>query len=550
MMVFAMTAMVMVPMASYADEQQHPGMAYLDIEITKDGIIDSYIEIQTATLFSDVVLHSRDHDELMSTPEMAEFWEDIQIGLIAPGFGDFTNASFFIGLEEQERPHLESIKKQINRHYPDADYEIDIAYMEYPLATRDDLPLSDDMDSESMRGTVGKSLVKHTDILNKPIPDNTGKLVEMDEYLIPAPTTVTNIKVAVTIDHEDHDELNGYLKLSDGTLVKLFARERGIPDGKYTWAFTESDALSGLVGKELSGSIKLMIGDYRSRDVGKLVSWDVTIIGTQHTDHTGPPGFDVLTSWIPDFIKRWFNDTSCSSSTDNCIPQQAGMIYSVLRDGGPREGTIGLGGVETNDTKRGFLIPGHSLYHGVTGQSVFHDVVSEDNFENLLGQVVLNNAPDNNDGYADVAFVEYPLACQVIDDAGNTCIPHTGYLPTVDSMKIFINSVTSYTVTGVADDLQNSQQVCWKGIRSGEQCSTLRFSTPLTLGKGSDKIVILGIRQPYSQLGDSGSPVYVKDGNNNVRFVGMISGNVSKFGIVAVVPWAEIQEDLGLKHIS
>ncbi len=370
-----MAFVAMMPIAAYADTQQYPGLEIFPIEVATDGVIDSPSEMQTARLLSDVILHTNDMDELMSSPGMAEFWEDIQAPLV-DSISDVPGVMFKIGLAESERQNVDAIKQLIDKHYPDAQYEIKVSYYEYPGdAIADDHwydSLTSDDDSEPARGTVGRSFVKNPDVLNKPIPDSSRRLVEMDTYeFAGGPIAITDIKVTITIDHEDHDELNGYLKFTDGSIVKLFARERGISDGKYTRTLTDAGALSSLVGKEIQSPIKLMIGDYRGGDIGKPVSWNLMIAGTQHTDHIDPPAGGLLYSWLPDFIKKFFNDTSCSDSTDNCMPQQAGMMYSVLRNGETRVGTVSLGGVEKTNDKQGFLIPGHSLNSGITEQIVY-----------------------------------------------------------------------------------------------------------------------------------------------------------------------------------
>ncbi len=146
--------------------------------------------------------------------------------------------------------------------------------------------------------------------------------------------------------------------------------------------------------------------------------------------------------------------------------------------------------------------------------------------------------------------MEYPRACQAVDEDNNTCVTFgDDYLPSIDPMTIFVNSVTSYTVTGAADNLQKDQRVYWKGIRSGEVATAINdVSRHATIN--SMPVVVMALNSPFSVVGDSGGPVYVKGSNNEVEIVGIISANNRADNEVIVVPSTEIQKDLGLRPVS
>jgi subtilisin-like proprotein convertase family protein len=390
--------------AAYADKQ-YTGLTdeIINRFFGVDGISTTQ-EQANAKMLNDIFL-TVDHDtSLIDNIDAAQFWEDVQITMIRPNTNNFE-----LGIHDRYELNENEIRKKLSTFYPDAAYTLKFMHVEFGKPIRiSELPSSvlthpDDTESMGASGTQS-SMFKQTQNVNHALTNGRISAPErVCSINISPPITVKSIAVTLNITHEDHDEMRSYLQLSDGTMIKLFDRPRNLPDGLYVHVMTNQNtpSLQSLIDKTLQGNTKILVGDYYSgRDTGTVISCTLEISGSSsttdsqtRTDSGSDPSSVTIAKLIYDFFTSLFGDNECNFPTDNCMPMQAGMIHTnMFNTTHATLGTIGLGGLETNDGRHGFIIAGHSVEHGFE-DNVYHSIRS-DSFgnlitENTLGRVYL-----------------------------------------------------------------------------------------------------------------------------------------------------------------
>ena len=237
--------------------------------------------------------------------------------------------------------------------------------------------------------------------------------------------------------------------------------------------------------------------------------------------------------------------------------------------------TITLGGIETIDGTRGFIVAAHSVTKRDVGiGSDTTDILightkykTSQKLRLLLGKV--HRLPTvRTEGeekiIVDVAFVKYPHphtpGCSLTwRDGGEAfCLDDTdqdNYVERVSPLVIRGRNGDIYRVTG-SQKPTRGLKVTYSGAVTGPSNKT---------GTVGEKILVFSREEGISeytysidpslgtQFGDSGSPIYtVPDTNGNVHVVGVYTGNLysanKERGLFS--SWEEAAENLNLKPIS
>ena len=245
-------------------------------------------------------------------------------------------------------------------------------------------------------------------------------------------------------------------------------------------------------------------------------------------------------------------------------------------------GTITLGGVETTDGVRGFIVTGHTVAE--SGNSA----ISTDNtntlighyadnvtykLRHLLGKVFKMPSTRTEGGRkilsVDAAFVKYPQPqrsnCSVKWQEGGDsfCLDDTdqdNYIDRITPLTIRGKNGDTYKVVGSKRPTKGLK-VTYSGVVSGPSKKTgIVGEKVLAIMGGGRKgrylyVYLYPITPHLGSLGgDSGSPIYTTpDINGNVHIVGVISGSFSSdiLGrVMSFSSWDEVAEDLNLKPIS
>ena len=234
--------------------------------------------------------------------------------------------------------------------------------------------------------------------------------------------------------------------------------------------------------------------------------------------------------------------------------------------------TITLGGLETKDGTKGFVVSSHAA---VAGNSTFEnytkpnatDVVFKNVSERLLGKVaVLPHLITHPNGLhtltVDAAFVAYPTAlianCSLLwESSGESFCLDIGRGNQIERVKPLTirgkeNSV--YTVIG-SQPVTEGLDVWSTGATSGPVAiGRTRAKKKLILGIKSDLHFLVNV-VPSGSLrpGDSGGPIYTTpDAQGNTHIVGILRGSIGIAGERALTfsPWEDVTEGLNLKSID
>ncbi len=286
-------------------------------------------------------------------PEHVEFLEDLEITV----FGKHGDA-LTISLHPSQKEQLQDVAEQLNNMYPNVDIKVSIS-----------------------PGLIYHDTTTQTSTVNRAIP-NGGTNSITDTITITNHAKLNSISVSIVVNHEDHDEMYMTLTSPDGTVMKIFNRERNHADGLQTFTYTSSTNtdLAKLIGKDIKGTWSLNVRDaYSGSDTGVLKSWSLSFDTTSitSTDGTNTNGNETTDeNFIEQFFNLLFGDTTCNSLSDDCIPKVGGQYISYIgRDDVERHGSIGLGGLNTTDGLEGFIIAGHSPGHGLIGKLISHELV-------------------------------------------------------------------------------------------------------------------------------------------------------------------------------
>ncbi len=122
MMLFVMTMMAMIPMASYADEQ-YPGLTDKNvIRYFGDDGMTSIQEHANAKLLNDIYL-TFDDTSLIGDSEIEQFWDnDIIVTLVGPS--DNLN-EFHFAIHDKFEQNESEIRQKLEKFYPNANYTLD-----------------------------------------------------------------------------------------------------------------------------------------------------------------------------------------------------------------------------------------------------------------------------------------------------------------------------------------------------------------------------------------------------------------------------------------
>ena len=254
-------------------------------------------QVANIDLANDAMLYLYEQEDYLNA-EQQEFFDEYFIR----GFALIEKDKVLIIPDGTEEKYDAMIKQKLRGLYPDAAFELSY---ETPVAS---------VSSEDVEPTIvptASTTFTHQKTVNFSLTDDLDSLQVIDSVNVTGVSTISKVDVTITINHEDHDELNGYLEDPDGNLIRLFVRERGIDDGTYTRTLSSTDNtyLGALVGSDAQGTWKLKVGDYRSGDTGTVVSWSLSITGTSVSAPTsGDNPTSVEDGSIWDRMVDWFSD--------------------------------------------------------------------------------------------------------------------------------------------------------------------------------------------------------------------------------------------------
>ena len=251
-------------------------------------------------------------------------------------------------------------------------------------------------------------------------------------------------------------------------------------------------------------------------------------------------------------------------------------------------GTLTLGGLETADGTRGFVISGHiavdnygkffgdpTKTNAVVGHGTFF---SSGNIGILLGKVFA--VPDLSKGsiegepliHADAAFVAYPslatancsLTWKNLSKTYCLDVGQGDQVERVTPLTIRGKNGRAYTVIG--SQMPEKDMEVWisgavsgvvEGNRtSGKKMLTLDYSEFAKNGDVYVFVYTIPVKPnlPTTTGGDSGSPVYtVPDAEGNVRIVGVHKGKTTTSDEIYVMifsPWHSVTKEFDLKPIE
>jgi len=241
-------------------------------------------------------------------------------------------------------------------------------------------------------------------------------------------------------------------------------------------------------------------------------------------------------------------------------------------------GTIALGGLETVDGARGFVVAAHSIAE--SGRSdissdtpdLFVGHYEDENYHlhHLLGKPLRMPSTRTEGGEkilsVDAAFVKYPhpytpncsLAWQrngesfCLDDTDQT-----NYIDRITPLTIRGEDSNTYRVTG-SQQPTRGLEVTYSGTVSGpgKKTNSTVGEKILVVDERRDLLFFLHYTNNSWGIigGDSGSPIYTTpDTDGNVRIVGVLHGFIAS-GILSkralFSSWNDVSKELNLKPIS
>lgn len=282
----------------------------------------------------------------------------------------------------------------------------------------------------------------------------------------------------------------------------------------------------------------------------------------------------------------------CYGGPDRDIPMggDRATVRSVKSAKLKKCGTITLGGVETKDGKKGFVMSAHVvdresyedtnvlIGHKISsnGRFVRHPLGKVDDmpFKWALWELFSSFTTRKHVVFADSAFVEYPHAgtrgCRVEwrEDGGRYCFQYE-YLDRVESMKVRGGN-TTYTVIGSQSPEANLPVRLYGAATRAEIRGSVDFGGVSSVaGEGKvlssvknedgsvNKFIYLyriGNLSKIAGPGDSGAPVYTEpNAENEVNMVGIVYGGtkmIGQKGFVFFSSWEDVEETLSLKPLQ
>ena len=295
------------------------------------------ITSEFATAFDEIHLIALGYEENID-PGHVEFLEELEITVFGKSYGNVIE----ISVHSSQEDRIDEFKARLGEMYHGVDIQI-----------------------TTSAGAVYVDSYPYTSTVNTAIPNGGGNSIS-DTINVTDHATLNSMTVSITVNHEDHDEM--YMKLTSpaGREITVFSRERGHDDGvqTFTYSSTTNSDLARLAGTDIFGTWTLNVRDaYTGSDTGTLQSWSLnfdatpTAAGT-NTDGSNSNGSENTNeNLLEQFFNLIFDDTTCNSTRDDCVPKVGGTYTSYIgRDGTERHSSIGLGGLTTDDGREGFIM--------------------------------------------------------------------------------------------------------------------------------------------------------------------------------------------------
>ena len=286
---------------------------------------------------------------------------------------------------------------------------------------------------------------------------------------------------------------------------------------------------------------------------------------------TGPAEIRVLDSIYPPRPAPPYNE--CYSGPQQKAPLGGDSIFvrHIAEQYIGNCGTITLGGLETIDGARGFIVSGHvvaedDISSETTDIFLGYGIDENADIKNLLGKVLKMPSRRTEGGKSilsvDAAFAKYPnpytLGCSLTWQKGDEsfCLDDTDkddYIDRISPLTIRGREGDIYKVIGSKRPTKGLK-VTFTGASSGPSKKTFTVHERILVMVEEGHSYFYAAA-PYASIpGDSGSPFYtIPDTNGNVHIVGIISGSFAtdSLGAIAVFsPWYGVTEEFNLKPIS
>ncbi len=547
-----------------SDEFPHMPDGIITMYFGDDGI-NTPVEHANAVLLDDATHALFGRSSEISNQDRAAFWTIHSSAIVGPG----EYYEIAVGFEADTEITLSELTTSLQALYPDAIISTDfIVWSSDSEDDFDDVVISDDR-----RTTSNKYSKQQT--LNREL--GTTNFINIGSINVARNLTIDQIQVDLKYVADIRTKLYVYLTAPNGETHRIY--KDTINSGLNTISVSQSTEtrMNNFVGDSAQGDWILKIRDRGSTN-GEIKYWKLTITPTNTTptptiDNDVSVGATIIpkTSLI-DWIVSWYNqnfsvdDQSCTSIHDDCDPLYAGMKFGVELEPNTRgdvanHGSIGLGGVMTDDGKQGFITARHVIGDGRTDLLVYHSITVDKSTNpytiNKIHPIGITTTPDlprDKHRNVDASFVEYGVDCG--ETYATSCIGPGEVLPTVEHMRIFVSSDTIYEVDGTHMPLSGSV-VLWIGEVTGTENSILKMNRPTEVKLDTDgiynpiQIYRVNTGSVVSQDGDSGGPVYVVE-DGKAKMVGIIKGHseTSRYQYIAVTPWDVIESELGLRSLS
>ena len=288
-----------------------------------------------------------------------------------------------------------------------------------------------------------------------------------------------------------------------------------------------------------------------------------------------PKETTVVNNPVNNFVDNGPPYEDCHDVPERDTPMGGDVMLAERTDNSVGCGTITLGGLETKDGIKGFVVSAHVIsrnsvdHRTYTATDVFvrHGRYTDQNGKTgpFLGKVLtmpyLHVVDEDINEYridADAAFVAYPsqptAGCSLTwEDNGESFCLDVGIgnqIERVNPLTIRGENGSVYTVIG-SHQPKIGENVLVAGAVSGAGAVGGRIDGKL-LVSGGDLIVHaykVSVNTTSTIGGDSGGPVYTTpDTNGNIRITGIVQGRVGTDTVFS--PWHDVAKTLNLKPID
>ncbi len=512
---------------------------------------------ETLKVYDDYFKYFYGNEDAIDSWEKQEFWDDHHVNLITDMW---PNGRVEIAFDDLHQDDIDEMRTTLAKLYPDSALFVRIGGIAL------DSPSSSIKDTITLDNKITKSKTfNYHKTLNRALVDNGDSLEKIDAVNMTEHITITSLTLTVVINHEDHDELNGYLEDPDGDIHRIFARPRGVSDGSHTWTVDLNNSyFSSLKNTDAFGQWTLKVGDYRSGDIGSVVSWSLKIEGNAVSPDAGSDNRNAVDPSILELIDDFFSliltggvDKICNFITDDCMPTLAAMpmnslVYDDDGDAAISDSSITLGGVQTENGDMGFVASLHAVTLDPIEKSVYRDIrISGDSVakKHLLGSVHTYNVTDTK--ISDSVFIKYPIGCSEIQIDFRLCTEAVPYVPIVAPLKIFKGNNVAYEVVGEVIPTKN-MVLKWAGKATGIQSATYSITTANFVSEGIPMKAHALLTSVESKGTDSGGPIFQELSNGDANIAGILVGHDMDTSMSRnyMSLWSDIKSDLGLQTIN